>query len=133
MSSASILTASASNLQTGARLALLGMIVNVAFAVVKIAAGVFGNAYALIADGIESALDVAGSIVIWAGLRLPRDLPTKLIPMVTAKLNRWPRSSSRSVFSLPRCCSRSRVREQSFRQRTLRRRLPCGCWSALSS
>ena len=40
-----------------------------AFAFIKIAAGVFGNAYALIADGIESALDAAGSIVIWGGLR----------------------------------------------------------------
>src|SRR6266480_3894512 len=59
----------ASNLQAGARLALVGLAVNVAFAFIKIAAGVFGNAYALIADGIESALDAAGSIVIWGGLR----------------------------------------------------------------
>jgi cation diffusion facilitator family transporter len=59
----------ASNLQTGARLALLGLGINVLFAIIKIAAGVFGNAYALIADGIESALDVAGSLVIWGGLR----------------------------------------------------------------
>src|ERR1700720_1831779 len=59
----------ASNLQAGARLALIGLAVNVAFAFIKIAAGVFGNAYALIADGIESALDAAGSIVIWGGLR----------------------------------------------------------------
>jgi len=43
--------------------------VNVAFAFIKITAGIFGNAYALIADGIESALDTAGSIVIWGGLR----------------------------------------------------------------
>ena len=61
--------AAASNLQSGARLALLGLVVNVAFAFIKITAGVFGNAYALIADGIESALDAAGSIVIWGGLR----------------------------------------------------------------
>src|SRR6184192_3047523 len=61
--------AAASNLQSGARLALVGLAVNVAFAFIKITAGVFGNAYALIADGIESALDAAGSIVIWGGLR----------------------------------------------------------------
>src|SRR6266705_1111515 len=60
--------AAASNLQSGARLALVGLAVNVAFAFIKIAAGVFGNAYALIADGIESALDIGGSIVIWSGL-----------------------------------------------------------------
>ena len=61
--------AAASNHQSGARLALVGLVVNAAFALVKITAGVFGNAYALIADGIESALDAAGSIVIWGGLR----------------------------------------------------------------
>ena len=72
--------ASATNLQTGARLALLGMIVNVAFAIIKITAGVFGNAYALIADGIESALDVASSLVIWAGLRFAARPPDETHP-----------------------------------------------------
>jgi cation diffusion facilitator family transporter len=61
--------AAASNQQSGARLALIGLGVNVAFAFIKIAVGMVGNAYALIADGIESALDAAGSIVIWGGLR----------------------------------------------------------------
>jgi cation diffusion facilitator family transporter len=70
----------ASNLQTGARLALIGMIVNVAFAIIKISAGVFGNSYALIADGIESALDVAGSIVIWGGLRFAARPPDETHP-----------------------------------------------------
>src|SRR5262249_57068216 len=62
--------ASTNNLQTGARLALIGLVVNIAFAIIKIAGGILGNAYALIADGIESALDVAGSSVVWGGLRL---------------------------------------------------------------
>ena len=43
-------------------------------------AGVFGNAYALIADGIESALDVAGSIVIWGGLRFAARPPDATHP-----------------------------------------------------
>src|SRR5438094_7323551 len=60
--------AAASNLQSGARLALVGLAVNVAFAFIKIAAGYFGTAYALVAYGVESALDAAGSIVIWGGL-----------------------------------------------------------------
>jgi len=72
--------ASAGNLQTGARLALLGMIVNVAFAIIKTTAGVFGNSYALIADGIESALDVAGSIVTWGGLRFAARPPDETHP-----------------------------------------------------
>ncbi len=80
MSSAPHPQASASNLQTGARLALIGMIVNVAFAIIKISAGVFGNSYALIADGIESALDVAGSIVIWGGLRFAARPPDETHP-----------------------------------------------------
>jgi cation diffusion facilitator family transporter len=58
-----------SNLQSGARLAVVGILINVALTAVKITAGVLGNAYALIADGIESALDIAGSAVIWGGLK----------------------------------------------------------------
>src|SRR3989440_10907439 len=72
--------AAASNLQRGARLALVGLAVNVAFAFIKIAAGIFGNAYALIADGIESSLDVAGSIVIWGGLRFAARPPDATHP-----------------------------------------------------
>src|SRR3954471_18347817 len=58
----------AGNLQSGARVALLGMAANIVLGSAKILAGIFGHSYVLIADGIESALDVAGSIVIWAGL-----------------------------------------------------------------
>src|SRR5437763_14041691 len=59
----------ASNLQSGARLALLGIAINLLLAFIKISAGIIGHAYALIADGIESALDIAGSAIIWAGLK----------------------------------------------------------------
>jgi cation diffusion facilitator family transporter len=69
-----------SNLQTGARFALVGLSVNVLFAVIKILGGIFGNAYALIADGIESSLDVAGSIVIWGGLRFAARPPDATHP-----------------------------------------------------
>src|SRR5437870_12891659 len=58
------------NLQTGARVALLGLAINVLVATAKIAAGILGNAYVLVADGIESALDTAGSVVIWGGLKV---------------------------------------------------------------
>src|SRR5438309_4598512 len=70
----------ASNLQTGARLALFGMIVNLVFAGAKILGGLLGNAYVLIADGIESALDIAGSLVIWGGLRLAARPPDETHP-----------------------------------------------------
>jgi cation diffusion facilitator family transporter len=50
--------------------------VNTLMAVGKIACGVAGHSYALIADGVESTLDVFGSLLVWAGLRfaaLPPD------------------------------------------------------------
>src|SRR5437016_10266118 len=71
---------SASNLQTGARVALFGMVVNLIFAAAKILGGLFGPAYVLIADGIESALDVAGSFVIWGGLKFAARPPDETHP-----------------------------------------------------
>src|SRR5438552_1639523 len=80
MNSAAHPRPSVGSLQTGARLALVGLIVNIAFAIIKILGGVFGNAYALIADGMESVLDVAGSIVIWGGLRFAARPPDETHP-----------------------------------------------------
>jgi cation diffusion facilitator family transporter len=71
---------SASNLQSGARIALLGMAINVVLAAVKITAGVLGNSYALIADGIESTLDIGGSAVIWGGLKFAARPPDATHP-----------------------------------------------------
>src|SRR3954451_5835136 len=72
--------AAVTNLQTGARVALFGMIVNLIFAAAKILGGLIGNAYVLIADGIESALDIAGSFVIWGGLKLAARPPDETHP-----------------------------------------------------
>jgi cation diffusion facilitator family transporter len=49
---------------------LVGVAVNAALASIKILAGVFGNSYALIADGIESTSDIVTSLVVWGGLRV---------------------------------------------------------------
>ena len=68
------------NLQTGARIALFGMVINLLFAAAKILGGIFGNAYVLIADGIESSLDIAGSFVIWGGLKLAARPPDETHP-----------------------------------------------------
>ncbi len=54
----------------GARLVLGGIGLNLALAAVKFAGGVFGNTYALIADGAESTLDVLSSLLVWAGFRV---------------------------------------------------------------
>ena len=72
--------ASVNNLQTGARIALFGLAVNIMLASVKMLAGFFGNAYVLIADGIESAMDVGGSIVIWGGLKVAARPPDRTHP-----------------------------------------------------
>jgi cation diffusion facilitator family transporter len=72
--------ASIQNLQTGSRLALLGLVINVLLAAIKIGAGLFGNAYVLIADGIESALDVGGSIIIWGALKFAARPPDATHP-----------------------------------------------------
>src|SRR3954471_12491944 len=70
----------ASNMHRGARVALLGMFVNVVLTAAKISAGLFGNSYVLIADGIESALDIAGSLVIWGGLKIAARPPDETHP-----------------------------------------------------
>src|SRR5437016_6726948 len=80
MNSASHPQPSVGSLQTGARLALVGLIINIAFAIIKIVGGIFANAYALLADGMESVLDVAGSIVIWGGLRFAARPPDATHP-----------------------------------------------------
>jgi len=67
-------------LQTAARVALLGLVINVGLATAKIVAGFIGHAYVLIADGIESALDVGGSIVIWGGLTVAARPPDQTHP-----------------------------------------------------
>lgn len=69
-----------SNLQSGARVALLGMVINVVLATAKITAGLIGNSYVLIADGVESALDIAGSVIIWGGLKVAARPPDATHP-----------------------------------------------------
>lgn len=56
--------------EANARLVLRGIGLNVVLAAVKIAGGVFGHTYALIADGAESTLDVLSSTLVWAGFRV---------------------------------------------------------------
>ncbi len=49
---------------------LRGIALNATLAAVKIAGGVFGHTYALIADGAESLLDILSSTLVWAGFRV---------------------------------------------------------------
>lgn len=52
----------------GARWALLGVAVNSVLVVTKVAVGIAGNSYALVADGVESATDVFGSLIVFHGM-----------------------------------------------------------------
>ena len=52
------------------RAAQIGMVVNAALAIIKLAAGIIGNSYALVADAVESTADIFGSLVVWGGLRV---------------------------------------------------------------
>ncbi len=61
----------------GLKTTLIGIIISFVLAVIKIVTGVFGNSYALIADGIESLTDIFTSIAVMTGLFIaskPADL-----------------------------------------------------------
>jgi cation diffusion facilitator family transporter len=62
------------------RMAQLGLVVNALLAVVKLVAGLLGNAYALVADAIESATDMVGSLLVWGGLRIASRNPDERYP-----------------------------------------------------
>ncbi len=61
--------------KASAQLVLRGIVLNVVLAAAKFAGGVFGNSYALIADGAESLLDVLTSGLVWAGFRVAAQPP----------------------------------------------------------
>ena len=63
-------SASAHLAAQGMRSTIVGIGVNLALALIKGTAGVLGNSYALIADAVESTLDVVSSIIVWTGLRI---------------------------------------------------------------
>src|SRR5882672_4452293 len=54
----------------GVSTVLVGLTSNVALAAVKIIAGIIGNSYALLADGIESTMDIFSSAVVLGGIKI---------------------------------------------------------------
>ncbi|MDB4881208.1 MAG: cation diffusion facilitator family transporter [Gemmatimonadetes bacterium] len=52
------------------RAAQVGIAVNALLAALKLAAGIVGNSYALVADAVESMADIFGSFVVWGGLSI---------------------------------------------------------------
>ena len=64
------LTAVSRRANDSAKLVLRGIGLNAVLAVVKLAGGIFGHTYALIADAAESMLDILSSTLVWAGFRV---------------------------------------------------------------
>lgn len=59
----------------GMRATFIGVLVNAGLALIKVIAGVLGNSYALIADGVESTLDIFSTTVVWGGLKIAAKPP----------------------------------------------------------
>lgn len=64
----------------GIRSAQTGAAVNAVLALTKILAGVVGNTYALVADGVESLADIASSLIVWGGLTIASQPPDEEYP-----------------------------------------------------
>jgi cation diffusion facilitator family transporter len=69
-----------SPIRAGLRASGTAIVTNLVLAVVKIATGLVGNSYALVADGIESTADVFSSLVVWGGLRISTRPPDRNHP-----------------------------------------------------
>src|SRR3989338_4659521 len=54
----------------GIQTILISLLFNALLGIIKIIAGVIGNSYALIADGIESITDIFSSFIVWGGIKI---------------------------------------------------------------
>jgi cation diffusion facilitator family transporter len=66
--------------QRGLRAAVMAMAVSAVLGAVKVVAGVAGHSYALIADGVESLLDIVSSLAVWGSLKIAATDPNKRFP-----------------------------------------------------
>ena len=67
-------------LQRGITVATRSTLVLVSLSVVKICVGVLSGSIALLADATHTVMDIAGSAVVWLGLRLSLRKPTDQFP-----------------------------------------------------
>lgn len=68
------------NTKIALRTSIFSIIGNFLLACIKFVAGVLGNSYALIADAIESSVDVFSSILVWVGLKYSTKPPDENHP-----------------------------------------------------
>ena len=64
----------------GIRSAQAGLLINTVLALIKLAAGIVGHAYVLIADAVESTADIFSSLIVWSGLRISSRDPDEDYP-----------------------------------------------------
>ena len=65
---------------TGIRASVRSIIISVALGAVKVISGVVGNSYALIADGVESMLDVVSGAIVAGSLKIAAQPPSEKYP-----------------------------------------------------
>ena len=66
--------------QEGVRATLIAVLVSSVLAALKIAAGILGSSFALIADGVESVLDIFSGVLVLGGLRASTIEPDPAFP-----------------------------------------------------
>lgn len=66
--------------QRGLQSAQLGILINTLLAVTKLVAGILGNAYALVADAVESTSDILSSLIVLLGLQISAREPNEAYP-----------------------------------------------------
>ena len=71
---------------TGIRASLGGVLISVILGAVKIVSGVLGHSYALIADGVESLLDVVSGVIVAGSLKIAAQPPDERYPFGYGKV-----------------------------------------------
>ena len=66
--------------QQGVRATIVALLVSATLATLKIGAGIIGDSYALVADGVESVLDIFTGLLVLGGLRVSASEPTQTYP-----------------------------------------------------
>lgn len=70
----------------GIRATLTAVVVSVVLGAIKVVTGVLGHSYALIADGVESMLDVVSGIVVAGSLKIAAQPPDERYPFGYGKV-----------------------------------------------
>ncbi len=64
----------------GVRATMLALVVSAVLAALKIGAGILGSSFALVADGVESVLDIFSGLLVLGGLRVSTIEPDSAYP-----------------------------------------------------